>query len=107
MCLKESSSDFPTCHPLSHSQSPENSQHMSNSIKWEKYTVFHGDCNVSGLNLNMWCVQVRELRGFWWGNKERRLGDYYVYMCVKEDLAVHVKKSVKYIQVDIFLRLRV
>ena len=91
MCLKESSSDFPTCHPLSHSQSPGNSQHMSNSIKWEKYTVFHGDCNVSGLNLNMWCAQVRELRGFWWGNKERVLGDYYVYMCVKEDLAVHVK----------------
>lgn len=40
MCLKESSSDFPTCHPLSHSQSPENSQHMSNSIKWEKYQLF-------------------------------------------------------------------
>ena len=49
----------------------------------------------------MWCVQVREIREFWWGDKERRLGGYYVYMCVKEDLAIHVKKSVKYIQVDI------
>lgn len=33
-----------------------------------------------------------------------RLGDYYVYMCVKEDLAAHVKKSVKYIQVDILFK---
>lgn len=67
-------------------------------------TVFHGDCKVLGLNLNMWCVQVRQIRGFWWGNKEMRLGDYYVYMCVKEDLAAHVKKSVKYIQVDILFK---
>ena len=35
-----------------------------------------------------------------------RLGDYYVYMCVKEDLAAHVKKSVKYIQVDILFKTR-
>lgn len=52
----------------------------------------------------MWCVQVREIREFWWRDKERRLGGYYVYMCVKEDLAVHVKKSVKYIQVDILFK---
>ena len=105
MCLRESSSDFPTCHPLSHPQSPEYSVNIwvIQSNGKNTNSVVHGDCNALGLNLNVWCVQVREMCGFWWGNKKRRLR-LRVYMCVKEDLALHVRKSVKYIKVDILFK---
>lgn len=99
MCLKDSSSDFPTCHSVSHSQNPEKSVSMSNSNGKNTNSVVHGDSSALGLNVNVGCVQVRGLGEFPWENKERRLRNYYVYTCIKGYFVVRVRKSVKHIQI--------
>lgn len=98
MCLREASSDFPTCHPLSHSQSPENSLNIwvIQSNGKNTNSVVHGDCNALGLNLNVWYVQVREMCEFWWGNKKRRLR-----LWCKRGFGTTCEESMKYIKVDI------
>lgn len=110
-CLKESSSDFPTCHPLSHSQNPENSVNtwVIQSNGKNTKSVVHGDSSALGLNLNVGCVQIRGICEFWWENETRRFRDYYMYTCVKKYFVVHVRnpKCEKHIGGCTFLRLRI
>lgn len=94
MHLKESSSNFPTCHALSHSQNPENSVNIRVIQPNGKNTnsVFHGASSALRLNLKAGCMQGRAIWEFGWRNKERRFSHYYVSVYKRLFCGTHEEK---------------